>query len=63
MIINDGLISCWVGVSMKKIILALLIGIFTFSLFACVTRDTNKLDRARNENRRAQREMNRAFDR
>jgi hypothetical protein len=48
---------------MKKIILALLIGVFTFSLFACVTRDTNKLDRARNENRRAQREMNRAFDR
>jgi hypothetical protein len=45
---------------MKKIIAALLIGIFSFSLFSCVT-NTNKLDRARNENRRAQREMDRAF--
>jgi starvation-inducible outer membrane lipoprotein len=44
--------------SMKKIIAALLIGIFSFSLFACVT-NTNKLDRAKNANRRAQREMNR----
>ena len=47
---------------MKKIAVALLIGIFSFSLFACVTRDTNKLDRARNENRRAQNEMNRTFN-
>jgi hypothetical protein len=44
----------------KKIIAALLIGIFSFSLFACVTRDTNKLNRARNSNNRAQREMDRA---
>jgi hypothetical protein len=50
------------GVSMKKIAAVLLIGIFSFSLFACVTKDTNKLNRARNENRRAQNEMNRAFD-
>jgi hypothetical protein len=46
---------------MKKIVAAFLVGIFSFSLFACVTRDTNKINRARNENRRAQREMDRAF--
>jgi hypothetical protein len=45
---------------MRKIVVVLLIGIFSFSLFACVTRDTNKLERARNENRRAQDEMDRA---
>jgi hypothetical protein len=45
---------------MKRIFAALLIGIFSFSLFSCVTRDTNKLDRARNSNNRAQREMDRA---
>jgi hypothetical protein len=47
---------------MKKLVAALLIGIFSFSLFACVTRDTGKIDRARNENRRAQREMNRVIN-
>ncbi|MDR0709320.1 MAG: hypothetical protein LBF77_04560 [Spirochaetaceae bacterium] len=47
---------------MKRIFAVLLIGIFSFSLFACVTKDTSKLDRARNENRRVQREMNRAIN-
>jgi hypothetical protein len=48
------------GVFMKRIIAALLIALFSFCLFSCVT-DPNKLDRARNSNNRAQREMNRAF--
>ena len=47
---------------MKRIVAAFLVGIFSFFLFACVTRDTNKMDRARNENRKAQREMDRAFN-
>ncbi|MDR2053045.1 MAG: hypothetical protein LBP80_06500 [Treponema sp.] len=47
---------------MKKIAAVLLIGIFSLSVFSCVTRDTNKLNRARNENRRAQNEMNRALN-
>jgi hypothetical protein len=49
------------GAFMKKIIAAFLVGIFSFSLFACVTRDTNKIDRAKDSNNRAQREMDRAF--
>jgi starvation-inducible outer membrane lipoprotein len=47
---------------MKKIIAVLLTGIICFSLSACVTRDANKLDRAKNENSKAQREMNRVFN-
>jgi hypothetical protein len=47
---------------MKRIIaVVLLAGIFSCSFFSCVS-DPNKLDRARNSNNRAQREMNRVFD-
>ncbi|MDR1353043.1 MAG: hypothetical protein LBK05_07160 [Treponema sp.] len=46
---------------MKRIIAVLLAGIFSFTFFSCVT-DPNKLDRARNSNNRAQREMNRTFN-
>jgi hypothetical protein len=43
---------------MKKVVAALLIAVFSLSVFACVTRDPGRLDRARNANNNAQRDMN-----
>jgi hypothetical protein len=51
---------------MKKVIAVLLTIIFSLSVFACVTRNSSrnsdKLDDARNANTNAQRDMDEAFD-